>query len=1485
LTALAPRYAMRHPIRLLGFLAGILALQSAAAKKDQPEVSEYKFDGEPTNLLYFEDSDVILVTDYRSQTVFQSNDAGKKWSPVEGVGERDVFVVQKHPYNNKIAVIVGNAKTSWITKDQGETWTSFKVPEEPQPNSAVLSFHASDPDRMLFLAEKCEHGCVPMVYYTTDGFKTDPKFLGEGLVSCLWAKSTDLFATSDEKLDENKILCVAEGEFENSPSKYRVLMSDDYFDTTQEPHMSDNRAVSGVTNLAAVKGYIVFAAKSERTTEMALYVSNNTQVWHRAEFGEHKIEEDAYTLLESTNYSMQVDVMTTKPVNPMGTLLTSNSNGTFFTKNVEHTNRNEQGYVDFEKIANIQGVVLVNVVDNWEEIDRSFLADKKIKSQISFDDGHTWGELTVKEGRKQLHLHSVTSQHNVGRIFSSPAPGIVMGIGNTGDYLSSYEKGDLYVSHDAGLHWTLALESPHLYEFGAQGSILVAVEDAVTDTIKWSLDYGKKWEKMKLEHKFTPIALTTTPDSTSLKFLMEATRGSGSKLEPYLYALDFNDLHEDVCKEKDMEKWPARVDEKGEPICVMGHIQYFWRREADKHCIVKSAAFEDPRMEMEDCKCTKEDFECDYNFVRKDGECVPSGVLQPPSGVCKGDKTTFKGPSGYRLIPGNTCERKNGIALDEQEKEWDCSDARKPIASGEISHTTTPFKAGKVLEYYYLEREESSTGDDETIIMRTDRDQVFLTHDHGKNWKQVLEGEKIEAVYPHRYINDVVYLITRGKTVHYTTDRGRSFHEFKAPAPPTRDRLPILVFHPTQKNWLIWTGSRDCSLFGDCENIAFYSTHNGEEWHPLLDSVSKCQFAYHEERADLEKLVVCEAISDKKGSPLSLVSSNDWFEHSTMLKENVINFAAMAEYIIVAVRDDDKESLKVDASIDGVSFADAKFPPDFKVPHQSAYTVLDSSTHAVFLHVTVNGEDGLEYGSILKSNSNGTSYVTSADFVNTNSGRYVDFEKMQGIEGVAIINRVANSKTLNEDGKKKIKTYITHNDGSAWDLIARPENPQRGEHFKCSGNIDDCSLHLHGFSERTDWRISYSSPSAVGLMMATGNVGEHLGRVDDADTFVTRDGGLTWHLAQRGIYKWEYGDQGSIIVIVKSGEPTNTVLYSLNEGVDWIEYEFSEKMMLIDDISTVPSDTSRNFILWGAIGRDVAAINLDFSDMKERSEQCKLDEDHPDSSDSDYVLWSPKHPGSDDDCLFGHVAQYHRKKPDAQCYNGRSINHLHRILQTCECTREDFECDYNYARGSDGSCNLVPGLSPPDPEDACRKNTSLVEYNLITGYRRIPLTTCSGGKELDYTSTTKPCPHHEEEYNERHGISGVGLFFAIVLPIAAAAGIGFWVWKNWDGKFGRIQLGDGSAHAAFDRDAPWIKYPVMVLSAAIAVIAATPMLLGSLWRVVSARLGRGGSGGSGRSSYYNSRPFTSRSSFQRGNYAVVDPDEGELLGDESDEEV
>ncbi|KAF2498345.1 vacuolar protein sorting/targeting protein 10 [Lophium mytilinum] len=1466
------------------FLKGILlpallvAIGPASAKdKKGPELETKAFETRTQNLFYFDDSEIVLVTEPLKGTIWRSEDAGKEWNPVKDIPDNKALGVLKNPFDNKVAIVFGGDSTHWITYDQGESWTAFDTDGAIALGGSPVSFHAKDSKKILFHGgDECsDFLCLGKTWYTEDGFKTTKLLRGDRKM-CIWAKSTDLFLANDEGKHDDRVLCIVKGKYSRLVKDFKMVISDNFFDDEEEPVMSAGRTVSGISNMAAVKGYIVAAAKAPGSAELALYVTDDTITWHRAEFGDHKVEEDAYTILESTNYSVQVDVNTNKWAS-VGALFTSNSNGTYFTKNIDHTNRDREGYVDFEKISNIQGIVLVNVVKNWEEVEKSW-AVKKIASQISFDDGRTFENLKVDD--KDLHLHSVTNLRNSGRVFSSPAPGIVMGVGNTGEYLKPYGEGDLYVSDDAGLTWKLALKEAHKYEFGDAGSVLVAVfDEGETDKIYYSLKHGRPdtWEKFDMGFKFKAFELTTIPDSTSLQFILTGIRrGKDNDAEHFISSLDFSALHEGKCKKNDFINWNARVDDDGKPICVMGQEQSFRRRKWDADCFVDEE-FKDPVPVFKKCECTERDFECDFNFVPEwDGDkkkCVPSGALTAPEGECEGDQKTYTGSSGWRLIPGNMCE--GGVKKDKPE-ERQCSDTKVPPSSGDITQKITQFKGQGFREHFYLERGGVAHEKDETIVALTSEREAWVTHDHGKSWKKLVDDD-IVAIYPHQYNNDYVYLITATNKVYYSEDRAleKVMKHFDAPTAPNTQMLQIMGFHPQQEDWLIWIGAEDCKAGQDgCHSTASVSTKNGQEWKALTTFVKKCQFMWREDGRQVnEKLVFCEQYAkENPDEPLQLVASEDWFEHKDIRFNDVVEFATMSEFIIVASKTEDRKSLKLDASLDGKVFADAKFPPKFNVDHQQAYTVLDSSTHSIFLHVTVNPAREQEYGTIIKSNSNGTSYVLSINDVNRNTAGYVDFEKMQGIEGVALVNVIANREAVDGGAKKQMKSKITHNDGADWAFLAPPAKDSDGKKYDCSGDLSKCSLHLHGYTERGDPRETFSSPTAVGLMMGVGNVGETLSLYDEGSTFLTRDAGINWIEIKKGPYMYEFGDQGSVIVIVRKNEDTDHVYYSVDEGRTPFQlHRFSDHAVRIDSITTVPSDTSLNFLLWGKDKKGPITVNLDFSGKFDRI--CDLDEENPEAGD--YDIWIPGHPSQENNCLFGHVAEYHRKKETStDCLNGKKIDHLHNIARNCSCTRRDFECDYNFERQPSGECTLIQGLSVPDPIQACKDNPKLREYWAVTGYRRIPLSTCQDGKEMDHTSQVLPCPGWEGEYEKKHGISGFGLFLAIVLPILAAAGVGYWVWANWDGKFGRIRLGDGAP--SFDSNSPWISWPVAAISALVAVVVAIPMVIGSAWRAVSSRMGGG----------YGGRTFTSRSSFARGgDYAVVDPDEGELLGEDSDEEV
>lgn len=1286
-------------------LASALFATPLLAKKDGPEFKVHQFPEYPNNLNYFENSDVIIFQHMESNDVYRSPDAGATWERVEAVPEGKAYYLYMHQYDPERAYILTQGIQHYRTHDRGKTWEMFQTDAEVSMfRSDVLQFHAEIPDRIIFNGMDCQGiFCEEVAMYTTDGFSTAAKFLRGNTAGCWWAKSSRLFSTTDESLDKNRVLCIVRDSWSPFKEDQRLVLSDNYFDAKdssgkiqeQEPNLDTDRPVQGVINIAVVKKFLLVATTSLNTDEMALFVTDDTLKWHRAMFPtDHRLDQEAYTVLESTDYSIQIDVMNTRPSNPMGVMLTSNSNGTYFTRNIEHTNRNTRGLVDFEKVAGIQGIFLLNEVENWEDVEKHGDTKKNRVTKITFDDGRTFEDVTA-DG-KRIHLHSVTELRNVGRVFSSPAPGLVMGNGNTGDYLGDFDDANLYVSDDAGKTWIKGLEGPHKYEFGDQGSILVAVSDTKNhevSEIKYSIDHGQNWLTAALPNdiKIKPVILTTAQDATSLKFILVGEAREGEVRDPFfVIAIDFDGLHENTCSKSDLEDWYARVDDDGKPTCLMGHKQKFQRRKKNAECFMK-AEHKDLVKETEDCECTDLDFECDYNFVKADGKCVTKVPIVPPEEACKDGKPddTFLGPSGYRLIPGNTCKRKSGPQKDDK-VERKCSEATTPgaPASGEIDLEQHVFKGDwSELEKHYLERGDSSSADDETILVRLKRSSragpISITQDHGKTWDEIkdLPAEDIKWIIPHRYFKDMVFFITKKEKVHYTADRGQTFRSFKAPTPPyfngENSRSP-LAFHPDKKNLLIWTGEK-CE-HGQCHLEASISEDRGDHWQTIIFDAVKCEFTgsqaykrYH--NRDVNQIVCIERQEDKKDE-LQLVVSNDFFKKDKQVAvQNARDFATMAEFIVTARENKEKKTLEALTSLDGLVFAEAHYPYNFKSSDQHAYTVLESSTHAVNLLVVTELDKEKAYGSIMKSNSNGTSYVLSIAGVNCNEQYYVDFEKMQGLEGVALVNIVANRDA--KSGPKVLQTKITHNDGAEWAFLPPPKADLDGKPFcrssKAGQNQGDenCALHIHGYTERTDGRNMYSSKGAVGLMFGWGNVGSSLGSLKDADTFMTRDAGITWTQVQKGRWKWSLGDQGSIIVLVQTHEAkpkTNFVYYSVDEGANWVKKEFSEEEVEVADISTMRSGGSRNFLIYGKKGSEIFTVNLDFTGLSDR--ECQFDESNPDKSD--YYLWSPKHPLQQNDCLFGHQSQYLRKKLDNKCYNRFKMEHLF-AKQNCTCTRQDYE--------------------------------------------------------------------------------------------------------------------------------------------------------------------------------------------------------------------
>lgn len=1384
---------------VLGLTYLVVALLKVVVADFAPEIHSQVSDHVSESILYFDDSPVLL--NLNGKSLLRSQDDGKNWEKV--LDDVQNFYIDKI---KKDRVFAFSAKsTHYVSNDQGKSWDTFKVEIDPNLNYEV-NVNSKNTDEVLLAFIECdkEGNCKNDVFYTTDGFKSDPKILIPNVSYCTFTKSNGVFDAGDD----SRILCLkSERDTHGYIRQTQIITSTDFFKTQETINDSTGiLATSYVLEINVIQSFIVATVQTDKYgatgSSAVLYVSKDGYEFTKAVI-DAAIVSDSFSFLPSTKSSLHISVWGfSEDGKQVSDILSSDSEGIHFKKLLENIEGNFLGFVNLEKVETIEGVWIANVMEGY---DSSTLAPLS-KSKITFDDGRTWDYLKTSncpgDESCSLNLLSLEERRGDGQGATGATPGILLAVGSTG---TSLDKNILnmhtYASRDGGLNWEKTLDEPTIFAFGDLGNVIVAApyvksdrrkENLLTSKLYYSLDQAKTWQSFSIDKDIFPYLLTTTIDGTSTKFILSGLfrPQNSNENSQVLYSLDFAKAFDSTCGDGDMETWYGRTDDDGNGQCIFGHKDIFKRRKQDAKCFVNKV-FEDLKVEEVACQCTDGDYECNFGFLKNSkGECTPD--YNAITKICADSSNKDLKLQSKRKIPGNLCE---GGSVDLSEKSFNCDDAL--LKANKIQTSETSFQ-GRIARYMFLDQTKGHSSD-ETILVRTTRNEVFISHDAGKSFKKYQTDDEIYEIYLNPYFKDDVVLITTNKKLHISNDRANTFQIVSAPSSINVFGLPVLTFNNQTDASFIFYGDENCeSRFSEnCKSVAFITKDRGQSWKSLAKNVRTCDFVgarYTKFNAD-KNTIYCQVL-EKDG--FSLISSDDEFANQKTLYDRIVGFATTTHYTVVAAVEGD--SLKAYVTVDGETFAEALFPSNFKVNKQQAYTIIGSETGAIFLHVTTNERAGSEFGSILKSNSNGTSYVLSERFVNRNEYGFVDYERVEGLEGIAIINTVSNNEEAKQGSRKQLKSQITFNDGSDWDLLQPPSTDSEGKKFSCVGkSLSECSLHLHGYTERKDYRDTFSSGSATGVLLGVGNVGDTLGAFDDASTFITTDGGSTWKEAKKGVYQWEFGDRGSIIVLVNDQTNTDTIHYSLDEGQSWNDYKFSEDLVKVEDIVTVPSDTSKRFLLIANSpanrGEETKTFALDFENVFTR--QCVLDLDDPDKDDFEY--WSPKHPFSTTNCLFGHEAQYLRRLSDhSDCFIGSApLSSAFKVVRNCPCTRRDYECDFNYVKASDGTCKLVEGLEPADNSQICKIDKDAFEYFEPTGYRKIAISTCEGGQEFDKLDPI-PCPGKEDEFQKKRGgkLKGFGLAVVIIAPIAVFL---FAVWFVYEKgirrnggfqRFGEIRLGE-----------------------------------------------------------------------------------------------
>ena len=1409
--------------RLISLIVAVLLLALVAAEYT-PDVSQVKEEVIADAYAYFDDSSAIVGL--RDKRLIISQDNGRSWSQVDAAKGEHVLHFQLDPIWRRRAFAFTTGKTQFVTTDCGKSWQKFTLDVKENDIALVprVLFNSRDQNLAMIEYYLCpEHEsfsdrCKHLHYYTKDGFKTSPHRLELEAKVCHFAASTPSSASSKAA---STIFCsVNKVNSFGHVVESLLVESDDFFKTRREVlhDLSKTGSIIDIKFVLEFMAVIIQNDKFNAKSKVSVMISKNFHTFKLSNLA-IDISYGALKFLPSTPLSLFLAVIDYSNAHEdvsFSTIYTSDSLGLRFTKRLM--------YVKSDAILQVQGIAGSWIVqigdDDDEKTHKPSLIDlllgggyeKNLKSVITVDDGRTWNTLKVTETGDEtkclaedgcsLHLVNPTERDGEGKFVTGPTPGILLGVGNVGKHIS-HAPSDLHtwVSRDGGVNWRYALKEPCIFSMGDLGNAIVAVpyyerEDSISKYYYFSVDQGKSWKKVDLDTAIYPLTLTTTTDGTLTQFLLtglvDKTPDDPTDLEfrEIIYSIDLSKAfgNKKCDTNKDFDTVYARIGQSDEPTCVYGAKEKYSRRKQDSKCYVDEL-YDDLKIDIEPCECSGEDFECSelFEWDPEAEKCiVDKNAVTYKCSLEKNPRTASFSVMDRRQISGDLC-RGSSESFSNKVK-FECKDFVKGsgdnkddgvVNNGEIFAKLNVFD-GQILQYSYFEQGEGFSG--ENVVVKLSNNNVYASNNGGSEFVKVKILESVLGYYTG-YVTGHIIILTDSKTFYVSIDGINYLKKYEAPSMPNKFSQ-VISFHKTDTNQFIWYSSENCvsKYSTDCDIVAYQTKDGGNTFTKLKEHVRVCDYVgpfFTSENAD-NKTIFCST-QDKHNGQLSLVSTTNDFKDEQKHFDDIVGYAITGDYVVVATIDKEIQSLRAKVTIDGKTFANADFPKNFKVNANVAYTVLDSSTKAIFMHVTTNNMENREFGSILKSNSNGTSYVSALDNVNRNRVGYVDFDRIEGLEGTIISNIVVNAQDVS-GGKsdKSLKTQISHNDGGEWSYLAPPSVDSKGKKYSCIGSpLEKCSLNLHGFTERADYRDTYSSASATGFIIGVGNVGEYLEPYLKSATFMSSDGGITWKEIKDGVHMWEYGDRGTVLILVGSKEATDRVSYSLDDGATWLEYRFADEPIQVLDLATVPSDTSRKFLVFGhkhSDRRQTLAYSIDFTNVHKR--QCQLDLDNPDSDDFEY--WTPSHPFLAENCLFGHESRYLRRAVGHDdCFIGSApLKEGFKVVKNCACTRKDFECDYNYVRDTGGTCKLVPGLSPTDRQDEYCKKPDAFEYFEPTGYRKIPLSTCEGGKKYDAWNV-HACPGKEKEFNKHHGkdISGNRVLLLIGIPLFVFL---FSVWFVYD---------------------------------------------------------------------------------------------------------
>jgi len=680
-------------------------------------------------------------------------------------------------------------------------------------------------------------------------------------------------------------------------------------------------------------------------------------------------------------------------------------------------------------------------------------------------------------------------------------------------------------------------------------------------------------------------------------------------------------------------------------------------------------------------------------------------------------------------------------------------------------------------------------GDDQsTVLVQTNKGRLYRSTDKGSSWnditdklKQDADGDSPSAITVSQIVKspaDLNTVLVAGtqRTHFISTNKGETWRRVRQTS-----TIHTFLFHKSRPKWaLLSTWTQACESKGrkkgdedvPCMHMLYLTKDLGRTF--ALVTTYVVQFSWGDSSQKQQDRIYMTHFLKRQGDQpkLTMWSKDVQFSYSENAGRTLVpvvrkgnKFLVSHGFLFVAkLKDDASQTVNLMVSSNGgSSFEVAKLPQDID---EKSYTVLDTSEGAVMLHVNhgftkgisgvgnlyISDKDGVRYTLSLQNNVRGSSGDCEFDRVLSLEGVYLaNFRDAEGTAGGSSIGQKAeaageaeeleeaNAKGTEVDKRRTpksksksenvVRTVISFDKGGVWSYLKPPKVDSTGKKIDCPQ--DRCWLHLHGVTNFHNYAPFYSTENAVGIIMGTGNVGPYLRyETDQTNTYMSRDGGLTWAEVHKGAFIYEYGDHGGLVVMADDIKKTGQVVFSWNEGQSWYDFELSKYPVEVDNIVTEPNATSTKFLVYGTRGEAGVLYFLDFEALGQPI--CK-GLWAADSVSSDYETWTPSDGRGGDKCMLGKQVTYTRRKQTSECFNGEKFERPV-AKKSCECKEDNFECEMGFTRKVGSlECRFADDGSFPVPKTC---TSSSVFY--MTAHRKVIGDSCEGGWQPQPQAV--PCP-------------------------------------------------------------------------------------------------------------------------------------------------